>query len=71
VVNTEVREECTVMHKMYIVLQDFQTGTLTFCLFWSQKYNLEWGLQQLREVWTKDIKITPDEEMTLKKMTLK
>ncbi len=34
----------------YIVLQDFMTATLTCCLVCSQKYNLAWGLQQLREV---------------------
>ena len=28
----------------------------------SKKYNLEWGLQQLREVWTKDFKSSPPEE---------
>jgi hypothetical protein len=43
-------------------LQDFKAGTLTCCLICSQKYNLEWGLQQLREVWTKDFKSTPAEE---------
>ncbi len=37
-----------------IVLQEFKTGTLTFFLFFSQEYNLEWDLHQLREVWTKD-----------------
>ena len=34
----------------YIVLHDFMTATLTCCLVCSQKYNLAWGLQQLREV---------------------
>ncbi len=28
----------------------------------SQKYDLNWGLQQLREVWTKNFKTSPDEE---------
>ncbi len=28
----------------------------------SQKYDLNWGLQQLREVWTKNFKNSPDEE---------
>ena len=28
----------------------------------SQKYNLNWGLQQLREVWTKNFKTSPAEE---------
>ncbi len=28
----------------------------------SQKYNLNWGLQQLREVWTKNFKTCPAEE---------
>ncbi len=28
----------------------------------SQKYNLNWGLQQLREVWTKNFKISAAEE---------
>ena len=28
----------------------------------SQKYDLNWGLQQLREVWTKNFKTSPAEE---------
>ncbi len=28
----------------------------------SQKYDLNWTLQQLREVWTKNFKTSPDEE---------
>ncbi len=28
----------------------------------SQKYDLNWGLEQLREVWTKNFKISPSEE---------
>jgi len=28
----------------------------------SQKYDLNWGLQQLREVWTKNFKTFPAEE---------
>ncbi len=28
----------------------------------SQKYDLNWGLQQLREVWTKNFKTSPSEE---------
>jgi hypothetical protein len=28
----------------------------------SQKYDLNWGLQQLREVWTQNFKTSPDEE---------
>jgi hypothetical protein len=28
----------------------------------SQKYDLNWGLQQLREVWTKSFKTSPAEE---------
>ena len=28
----------------------------------SQKYDLNWGLQQLREVWTKNFKNSPAEE---------
>ena len=36
--------------------------TLTCCSLCNQKYNLTWGLQQLREVWTKDFKSSPDEE---------
>jgi len=28
----------------------------------SQKYDLNWGLQQLREVWTKNFKTSPVEE---------
>jgi hypothetical protein len=31
-------------------------------LFCSQKYNLSWGLQHLREVWTKNFKLSPAEE---------
>jgi hypothetical protein len=31
-------------------------------LLWQQKYNLQWGFQQLREVWTKDFKSSPPEE---------
>ena len=37
-------------------------------MLFSQKYNLNWGLQQLREVWTKNFKTSPvegnDFEMT-------
>ena len=32
-----------------------------FCVVQS-KYNLNWGLQQLREVWTKNFKTSPAEE---------
>ena len=32
------------------------------CLFCSQKYNLNWDLYQLREVWTKYFKTSPVEE---------
>ncbi len=32
------------------------TGRLTCCLFCDQKCNINWGLQQLREVWTKNLK---------------
>ncbi len=28
----------------------------------SQKYNLNWGLQHLREVWTKNFKSSPAED---------
>ena len=28
----------------------------------SQKYDLNWGFQQLREVWTKNFKYSPAEE---------
>ena len=31
-------------------------------MFCSQKYDLNWGLQQLREVWTKNFKTSPAEE---------
>ncbi len=38
------------------------TGRLKCCLFCRQKYNLKWGLQQLREAWTKNFKSSPAEE---------
>ena len=38
------------------------TATLTCCLFCSEKFDLEWGLKQLREVWTKNFKSSPVEE---------
>ena len=31
-------------------------------LLWQKKYNLQWVLHQLREVWTKDFKSSPSEE---------
>jgi hypothetical protein len=31
-------------------------------VLYSQKYDLNWGLQQLREVWTKNLKTFPAEE---------
>ncbi len=31
-------------------------------MFDSKKYNLEWDLKKLREVWTKDFKSSPTEE---------
>ncbi len=31
-------------------------------MLYSQKYDLNWGLQQLREVWTKNFKNSPVEE---------
>ena len=52
---------------VYIVLQDFMTTTLTCCLLCSQKYNLAWGLLQLREVWTKDFKSSPAAEHDVQK----
>ena len=62
VANAQVRADYKVMRGVYIVLQEFVTATLTCCLLWSQKYNLAWGLQQLREVWTKDFKSSPAAE---------
>jgi hypothetical protein len=59
VANAQVGAEYTVMHRVSIVLQDFMTATLTCCLLCSQKYNLAWDLQQLREVWTEDFKSSP------------
>jgi hypothetical protein len=41
------------------------------CCRGSQKYNHEWGLQQLREVWTKTFKSSAAQKMRFKKMTLK
>ncbi len=41
------------------------------CCRGSQKYNNEWGLQQLREVWTKTFKSSAAQKMRFKKMTLK
>ena len=38
------------------------TRRLTCCVLCSQKYDLNWGLQQLREVWTKNFKTSPAEE---------
>ena len=38
------------------------TWRLTGCVIHSQKYDLNWGFQQLREVWTKNFKTSPDEE---------
>ncbi len=32
----------------------------------SQKYDLNWGLQQLREVWTQNFKTSPVKKMMLK-----
>ena len=37
--NVQLCREC-------ILVQDFKTGTLTFCLFYSQKYNLEWSNEE-------------------------
>ncbi len=31
-------------------------------MLYSQKYDLKWGLQQLREVWTQNFKTSPAEE---------
>ena len=31
-------------------------------MLYSQKYDLNWGLHQLREVWTKNFKTSPAEE---------
>ena len=60
--NAQVRTEYTVVHRVYIVLQDVMTVTLTCCFMYSQKYNLAWVLHQLREVWTKDFKSSPTED---------
>ena len=35
---------------------------MTYCVLCSQKYDLNWGLKQLREVWTKNFKTSPAEE---------
>jgi hypothetical protein len=43
-------------------LNDRGCTRLTCSFFDSKKYNLEWGFQQLREVWTKDFKSSPTEE---------
>ncbi len=36
------------------------------CFQCSQKYNLEWGLEQLREVWNENCKSSPTEEDDVK-----
>ena len=46
----------------FVRLYDRVSARLTCYLFCSQKYNLEWGLQQLREVWNKNFKSSPAEE---------
>ena len=56
------RAEYTVMYRVYIVLQDFMTVTLSCCFLCRQKCNLAWVLQKLCEVWTKDFKSSPVEE---------
>ena len=43
VANMHVHADNTVILRVYI-LQDFTTVTLTCCLFYSEKYNPEWGL---------------------------
>ena len=54
--NTQVRADNIVMHRVYIVLQDFMKATLTCWLY----------LQQLCEVWTKNFKSSPAEEDDVK-----
>jgi hypothetical protein len=41
---------------------DVPKHTVLCCVMHSQKYDLNWVLHQLREVWTKNFKTSPAEE---------
>ena len=56
-------------HSLYSFVR-LMTGRLTCCLFCRQKYNLKWGLHQLREVWTRNFKSSAAEEDGVVKCSL-